>query len=353
MLPIGVLVPTRNCAPLLSRHLESMTRWLDMVQEVVVVDSFSNDGTLEMIQAKLRYPRLNILSHPPGLYESWNHGIRHIAAKYCYISTVGDTITREGLEHLAATAENLGCDVLMSKPDFIAMDGTKAAAPFWPVDDMIEKLQIVSPKSIPVWQFSTFALAHAGEGLLGSSASNLYRTTALAARPFPVDFGRAGDGVWALQNCCRLDWGMTPKVCSTFLLHPEAAWLAEDDRFARDWGADPILRETIESELKCGRLGPAASRDLNVFALLEEMCGWLKYKQQFDRARKRQFPWILSPRAWQTRIKRNHHARNMAALKARLLREIQYHGLVRDATLEPARVSSHIRAVPDGSMLRP
>ena len=66
-LPVGVLVPTLSCAPLLPRHLESMAQWLDLVEEVVVVDSFSKDGTLEMIKSKLRHPRLRILSHPPGL----------------------------------------------------------------------------------------------------------------------------------------------------------------------------------------------------------------------------------------------------------------------------------------------
>src|SRR5580704_1102433 len=107
MFPISVLVPTRNCAQLLPRHLESMAGWLDLVEEVVVVDSFSEDGTLEMIKSRLRHPRLRILSHPPGLYQSWNHGIRHLTAKYCYISTVGDTISREGLEHLTEGAEKL------------------------------------------------------------------------------------------------------------------------------------------------------------------------------------------------------------------------------------------------------
>ncbi len=130
MLPIGGPVPTRNCAPLLQRHLESMVKWLDLIEEIVVVDSFSEDGTLEMIKAGLRHPRLRILSHPPGLYQSWNHGIQQLNAKYCYISTIGDTISRDGLQHLVDAAENLRCDVVMSKPEFLSMDGRKAACAF-------------------------------------------------------------------------------------------------------------------------------------------------------------------------------------------------------------------------------
>jgi hypothetical protein len=317
-----------------------MAKWLDLIEEVVVVDSFSEDGTLEMIKAGLRHPRLRILSHPPGLYQSWNHGIRHLSAKYCYISTIGDTISRDGLQHLAFAAENLRCDVVMSKPEFLSMDGRKAAAPFWPVDDMIQSLGVTAPQKLSLWEFLAFAAAHAGDGLLGSSASNLSRTAALAAHPFPVDFGRAGDGIWALQTCCCLNWGVTPKVCSTFLLHPKAPSLPEEDHQARALGADQVLQATIKSELECGQLDDATLRDLNIVDLWEEMSGWLECKQQFDWARKRRFPWIMSPRAWQARMKRNHHARNMAGLKEMTLRKLHRREVLRQTdALLPMRQS--------------
>ncbi len=334
-----------------------MAKWLDLVEEVVVVDSFSTDGTLELIKSGLRHARLKILSHPPGLYQSWNHGIRHLTARYCYISTVGDTITRDGLQHLANAAEKLECDVIMSKPEFHFMDGRKAVAPHWPVDDMIQSLRITAPQMLSRWEFLTFATAHAGNGLLGSSASNLSRTAALAAHPFPTEFGRVGDGIWALQHCCRLDWSVTPEVCSTFLLHPKAPSQTEEACRARASGADVVLRETIESELKCGLMDHATLRDLNILTLWEEMSEWLNYKQQFDHTRKRRFPWIANPRAWQIRIKRNHRARNLARLKKQILLQIQRIGSSSKApapTFSPTlRVLPHTRNEPLSPMLRP
>ena len=303
-----------------------MAEWLDLVEEVVVVDSFSEDGSLEMIQSGLRHPRLKILSHPPGLYQSWNHGIRHLTAKYCYISTVGDAISREGLQHLADSAEKLGCDVLMSKPEFLSMNGSKATALFWPVEDMIQSLHITAPQLLSRWEFLAFATAHAGNGLLGSSASNLSRTEALVAHPFPTEFGRVGDGIWALKHCCRFNWGITPNVFSTFLLHPKAPSQAEEDCRARASDADLVLWNTIESELQCGLMDRAALRDLNIFTMWEQMSGWLNCKRQFDYARRRRFPWIMNPRALQIRMKRNHHARNLARLKKQVLFEIQRRG---------------------------
>lgn len=56
---IGVVIPTLNCAHLLPDHLDSMQPWLDLVEQIVVVDSYSDDGTWEMLQKRLA-------GHPQG-----------------------------------------------------------------------------------------------------------------------------------------------------------------------------------------------------------------------------------------------------------------------------------------------
>src|SRR6185437_6009820 len=100
MCALGIVLPTRNSMAYLPAHLADMAEWLDLAAEVVVVDSDSRDGTLDFIKSNLHHPGLRLLSHPPGLYESWNHGLQNLTVKHAYISTVGDTITRAGLRHL-------------------------------------------------------------------------------------------------------------------------------------------------------------------------------------------------------------------------------------------------------------
>src|SRR5439155_6290113 len=144
-LPIGVVVPTRNSASLAPEHLETMRPWLDQVEQVVVVDSFSKDGTVQLLKAGLRHPNLQILEHPPGLYQSWNHGIARLKTEYCYISTVGDAITRDGLEHLAEVIARLRCDAVISKPRFIDINGAPVRSPRWPIDDVTSALRVNEP----------------------------------------------------------------------------------------------------------------------------------------------------------------------------------------------------------------
>jgi glycosyltransferase involved in cell wall biosynthesis len=46
MLPLGVVIPTKNSMPYLPSHLEAMREWQDLAEEIVVVDSFSTDGSV-------------------------------------------------------------------------------------------------------------------------------------------------------------------------------------------------------------------------------------------------------------------------------------------------------------------
>ncbi len=72
---LSVVIPTYNCRPLLDRHLDEMAGWLDIADEVIVVDSHSKDGTREYLDERLRHPNLRIIDRDRGLYQSWNEGI--------------------------------------------------------------------------------------------------------------------------------------------------------------------------------------------------------------------------------------------------------------------------------------
>ncbi len=223
MLPLGVVIPTKNSMKYLPGHLENLATWIDLAEQVVVVDSFSTDGTVEFLKANLKHPKTLFTGHPPGLYASWNHGIRQITSEFCYISTVGDSITRAGLEHLVATASRLNCDVLVSQPDFVDEAGQLCASSQWPMDFIIERLNLKEPAPVAPAVVLAVALLHTCGAITGSCASDLFRTTVLQQNPFPLDFGTAGDGAWSLQNAGRARWATTPERMTTFRIHPPTA----------------------------------------------------------------------------------------------------------------------------------
>jgi glycosyltransferase involved in cell wall biosynthesis len=221
-LSIGVMMPTLNCAALLPAHLQSVHEWADLVEEIVVVDSDSTDGTVDYIKNNLRHPNVRVLHHPRGLYQSWNFGIRNVSKKYAYISTVGDSITRDGLLKLHKVAETSDFDAVVSKPNFVSNDGKPVEDVPWPIDDL---LQYAPRREFVVLEGALFHLLAAADlrgALLGSSASNLYRTELMQKKPFPTDFGTTGDQAWTFMYGLDSRIAMVRGRFSTFRFHPKA-----------------------------------------------------------------------------------------------------------------------------------
>ncbi len=308
---IGVVLPTLNCAALLPGHLESMQPWLDLISEIIVVDSYSDDGTVEMIRERLSHPGLRILSHPRGLYQSWNFGLSQLRTKYAYISTVGDSITRSGLEHLYSVAEQLQCDVVASEPRFITTNGSPIPDAKWPISGVCSSLRISDPACIEGMRLFLFVLHYAsvGECILGSSASNLYRTKLLHERPFPENFGLAGDVAWGITNVFDYRLGVTSQCFSTFCYHDKAY-------SPKEYALDNICGELVQlaRETFQGRLvvdkslqGESLRTGCSDFVdFVHKLSEWSYRRKKLKKERKL---WMFDPAAWRARAMRNRFRR--------------------------------------------
>jgi glycosyltransferase involved in cell wall biosynthesis len=315
MLPLGVLIPTRNSAPYVPQHVADLNQWIADAQEVVVVDSFSKDGTVELLKRGLRHPNIRYFDHPPGLYQSWNFGIQQIQSEYCYVSTVGESITPDGIAHLAQMMDRLKCDVAVSKPDFITEHGAPMKPTPWPIDDMIATLAIREPIALEGAELFLLTLVNYREAILGSSASNLYRTQCVQARPFPVDYGTAGDGGWGLTNCLKIRLGVTAQKFSTFRDHPKAYTRAE---YAVDQLGKKMfdrICQTYREQCAGDAAFAAIAEKLQVERIIKLLEARMNYQHQLESFRHGGKLWSLKPAAWNARAKRNAKTREVAALK--------------------------------------
>ncbi len=316
VLPISVIIPTRNSAALLPEHLAAMRPWVDLVREVIVVDSRSTDGTTELLREGLRHPRLRFLEHPPGLYQSWNFGIRHAASEACYISTVGETITAEGLKHLSELLVDMRCDAVVSKPEFVDPEGGILEPPEWPIDDILTTLRPRDPIVLEGLSLFFFALLNYRNAILGSSASNLYRTRTLQKHPFPLNYGTVGDAAWGLQNCFKVRVAVTPRRCSTFCEHPKSYALSEYavDRLGPKLLA--LVERTYRRHLKDNPDFRAAAMDLEIERILGLLRQQQEAQERLETVRAHFWPWVLSPTAWKARMRRNGFKRQIERLKS-------------------------------------
>jgi hypothetical protein len=322
MLPLGVVIPTKNSRRYLDAHLAGLRDWLHLAQEVVVVDSFSSDGTLEYLRKNLSHPRVTYASHPPGLYASWNHGIAQIHTPFVFIATTADLITRAGLERLVQTAENLDCDVVVSKPTFRDPAGQPLPDVHWPIDDIIATLKITSPRKLTKLEAVTFCISLAPGTMLGNSSSDIYRTSVLQRFPFPTDFGTWGDGAWGLMHVAEVSWGIVPEKFSSFLVHPHDVSAAETKSYQEARRADEVLRSAGDAWRRSGAMNDDELARVGWDDFMALLNLYLDAKTAFDRRRRRPFPWILNPRAWQNRINRERLAGRLCKLRQRLLNSL-------------------------------
>lgn len=227
-LPITVILPCRDNLSELDGHLSAMLTWAQMVEQIIVVDS-SSDGSLEFIQMRLGNGNVEYHSVPPGLYQAWNFGVSKARAEYCYFSTIGDSITADGLEHLFGIASKDSLDAVLSPPEMLDIEG-KPSAMRWPIHDFVATLcdEIFFPSREETVRWLTAFLPFT---ILGSSASNLYRTDFLKAHPFPTECGHGGDAALGVQISPFLKMAVTKKICSRFVTHGQGRDITAREQF--------------------------------------------------------------------------------------------------------------------------
>lgn len=318
MTSLSVVIPTLNCADALPAHLASLTPWLDLAAEIVVVDSHSTDGTAELLRDRLQHPGLHLLSHPPGLYQSWNHGIAHTTGSWIYISTVGDSITREQLQHLLQVGASTNSDVVISPPAFKFADGVATTPRVWPIERIINYHGLTEPTALHPAALFFHVLNMLPESFLGSSASNLYRGDYLRARPFPTDYGIVGDTAWSIRHALDARHCFTPQIGSEFLYHEKAYAEA-------DFGNKARIEQALRALAR--RTFAAAAPDAECCARYGEFMDLQEALHQarttYGIARRRMIPpWFLSPTAWRAKMARNRLRLASRQLAQELLEQI-------------------------------
>lgn len=308
-LPISVVLPTLNAMSLLPGHVAGMREWLDLVEEVVVVDSESTDGTREYIERHIDHGQLRMFSRPRGLYQAWNFGIAQVRSPWTYISTVGDAMSREGLQHLHAVATDLGAGVVISPPRFIDEAGAPIRAPVWPVHRLIHLFGDAPPRLLGHHAVFGMGLVTIPHAILGSSASNLYRSDCLQRSPFPVEFGMGGDTAWGLAYALRVDIALTGRVVSTFRIHEKSydvsAYVVQDLQERMELLAAQAFEEALVGDARLR----AAPESVLIRAMLEQRNAARRYQAELCRIRRSEPPWILRPTAWRARVNRNRTRR--------------------------------------------
>lgn len=221
---ISVVMPTLNCRYLIEPLAYEIRELCSSVSEVIIVDSHSEDSTVEFLQSALAGLNFRVISRPRGLYASWNEGIAACREKWIHIATAGDVIGTSELEYLHEVAVKTGADVVSGLPRFVNTEDEEIVDPAWPIVELFHRRgseQIVEMSGTELVSFSLQHCRPEGKrkSWLGSSASNLYKASCLKERPFPTSVGHSGDVLWGLANSNAVTATFCAKRCGRFVSH--------------------------------------------------------------------------------------------------------------------------------------
>ena len=269
-----------------------------MIHEFFWVITKSPDGSHEIVRKAAKELGGQILEVPRGLYQAWNSGIARASGKFIYISTIGDTITPQGLNALSHCLQKTKADVVFSPPTiFPASRANLKYSKHWPVFVFRKVLNRFSEVLLPMEKAVLMQSISGVSGLLGSCASCLFSAFFLQCRPFPTDHHHYGDTAWTFQNLPDMGLAFYPNPVAQFTVHDHSA-------------KKTVMKKQIYrlTENLRSLLPPDQSAML---------MGYVQASQQIDKIRDPhpKFGWWWLPEAWIARAQRN---KNIKALNLAL-----------------------------------
>lgn len=272
-LPVTVILPVLNGRSELPAHLDAMERWLADAAQVIVVDGASQDGSLEYVEQRLVHKAAEFHVRDRGLYEAWNFAVRRAEAEFVYFATVGDRIEPGGVNALLEVARTTGAEVVLSPPSMVEGSG-EVREESWPIHQLMSGRESDGPFVLSSLEKFVLANTFGIQGLLGSSASNLYRTETLRAHPFPEDAGHAGDTAWGCRHALHVSVAVLPRAVATFVESRPDGRLT-DNEYARR-GVD-FARLTQESVEQFAAASDVSRKEIAVLRLLA--AGWCRARE--------------------------------------------------------------------------
>ena len=285
---ISVIIPVYQSAERLTEHIASLRKLHSQVHEFIWVITESPDGSHEIAREAAQELGGQVLEVPRGLYQAWNSGIARATGDLIYISTIGDTITPEGLNALSVCIRKNEADVVFSPPViFPVTQPNLKRCRHWTVFEFSKILNQFSGVRIPKEKAILMQILPGATGLLGSCASCLFRTSFLKARPFSDEYHHYGDTAWTYKNLPDAILAFHPEPVARFVIHDQGTPRIVDKR--------QIYRLTEELAT---HLPPSRTRTVHEY---------IQASSQIDEIRDPhpRFGWWWMPTAWQARWKRN------------------------------------------------
>jgi len=197
---------------------QTVTDW-----ELIICDSYSDDGSWEFFQKYKGDPRIRLYQVPrEGIYAGWNECLRRVRGEYVYIATSDDTMRPDCLEKLSHPLDRFA-DLDLAVCDFEQIDhqSVPLAVGKRTADAVFGNWMTIPSRRNGKTEFLINA---ATATIWGTMAAVLFRKKMLRHTGFfRTDLGSTADCDWTLRACLASDIAWVPGKLATFRRHEKQA----------------------------------------------------------------------------------------------------------------------------------
>lgn len=221
---ISICLPNLNTRPFLEERMETILAQTVTDWELIICDSYSDDGSWEFFQKFKGDRRIRMYQVPrEGLYAGWNECLRRARGEYVYVATSDDTMEPCCLEKLMAPLE-ICRHIDIAVCDFQKIDEHGRAItwrPHYHSSALAPWLEVPSVRSGKM----DFLLHAALGGTMWVTMASVMIRRCLLDRIglFRVDLGSYADIEWTLRACLTTDVSWVPGRLATFRIHADQA----------------------------------------------------------------------------------------------------------------------------------
>lgn len=220
---VSVVLPNLNNRRFLTERLDSIVNQILTDWELILVDSYSDDGAWELIQAyAARDRRFHIAQAPrDGIYPNLNRCIAQARGEYVYIATSDDTMKPECLKKMVKALDaHPDCDICHTCLKVIDEKGKQIEPLSWKYyqtaqfyGDLLDKMHI---RTAPY-----DGILHCAVLTVYSSLTQLLirRSVFEKAGKFETKWGAVGDFEWGMRAGLVCNILHIPETLATWRRH--------------------------------------------------------------------------------------------------------------------------------------
>lgn len=228
---VSILLPNYNYRRFLDARLQSILTQTVADWELIIVDSYSNDGAWELIQEYASQDaRIRAFQAPrEGIYAGLNRCLGFAQGQYIYIAMSDDTMSPHCLETMVKAMEaHPECDVCQSQLELIDEAGIL----------MADRSRVGHSEHFFGELLKRAHIRHAPyDGLLHCVVGSVYpsltqllirRTVFDKVGLFPLQWGSQGDFEWGMRVGLVCNILYIPETLATLRIHPHQASAISD-----------------------------------------------------------------------------------------------------------------------------